>query len=403
MSDQQHSSTLGDEKSRDYTRETTAKFFRELTFPVIAVIVAFIIGLVMIVIMGKDPWVAYGALFNGAFGNLGQLGETLVTVTPLICTGLAIAFAYKCGLFNIGAEGQYIMGLLVAAVVGIYGKGLPAYIHIPLTMIAGMAGGALWAAIIGLLKALVGAHEVINSIMLNYVAYYFSNLVVRVLITQQANTAVTPDIADTAKLASFAQINSGFSSSRASVAIFVAVFAAVVAWFILRYTVTGFGIRATGLSRYAAEAGGIKSKKNIIMAMCISGAFAGLGGTLMVMGAAYKGSLLLAFPGFGMDGISVALVGNNNPFGIIFSAILFGVLAKGGPMMQLSGIPKEIVGIMQGVIILFVVANIARIAYDAIKRKRDRDKDMIPPKTRRFFGWDKRKTAAETTGQGGTK
>lgn len=393
------------ESGKSFARQSVSKFFRELSFPLIAVVMSFVVGLLMILVLGKDPFQGFAALFQGAFGNANKFGDTLVTMTPLMLTGISVAFAYKCGLFNIGAEGQYIIGVLVASVVGLYVKGLPAYIHIPLTILCGMAGGAFWAFIVGALKAWLGAHEVINSIMLNYVAMFLSNYFVRLLINQGSGASFTPGIQDSAKLTSFGNLSPTFSNSQASTAIFIALAAAVAAWFLLRYTKTGYEIRATGLNRFAAEAGGIKSKKNIIVTMCIAGAFAGLAGTLFVMGNQYKGAYLMGFTGFGLDGITVALVGNNNPFGIIFSALLFGVFYRGGPNMQMIGIPKETVNIMQGIIILFVAANLAYIVYENIQKRKDTGKTILSPGFKRFFGWDPDKPRKRTTSnaEGGEK
>lgn len=379
----------------EFARQTRFKFIRELSFPLIAIVLAFIVGFLMIIVLGKDPVKGFGALFGGAFGNWTRFGDTLVTMTPLMLTGIAVAFAYKCGLFNIGAEGQYIIGVLAATCVGLYAKGLPAIIHLPLTILAGMAGGAVWAFIVGALKAWIGAHEVIISIMLNYIAMYLSNFFVRILINGGSGAAFTPEIAESAKLASFGSISPAFSHSQANTAIFIALAGAVVAWFMLRYTKTGFEIRATGLNRFAAEAGGINSKKNIIMAMCISGAFAGLAGALFVAGNQYKAAYLMAFTGFGLDGITVALVGNNNPFGIIFSALLFGLLYRGGPNMQMMGIPKETVGIMQGVMILLAAANLARAVYEMAQRRKSAGKTFLPTGLRKFFGWDHEKQKSQ--------
>lgn len=350
-------------------REQFYKTLKEIAYPLIAIFISFIAGGILVYFFGKNPIVAYTALFKGSLGDLNKFGETLVTVTPLILTGLSVAFAFRCGLFNIGAEGQFIIGSIAAVWAGWAIKGMPAILHVAVTLLIGALAGGFWAAIVGWLKAKVGSHEVINSIMMNYIAMYFSNYLVMTFLNEPQK-AYSVGIAETAKLWRFSDTFSQFKHSRLSVGIIIALVVAIIAYYILNKTVRGYEIRAVGFNPHAAEYGGISVKKNIVMAMVISGLFAGLAGAIMTAGVQYRVNNLFGFTGYGLDGIAVALVGNNHPIGVILSAFLFGVLQKGGPMMQIQGIPKEVVGIIQGIIILFVAANFVKVVHETAIQKR---------------------------------
>lgn len=357
-------------------REDIIKALKEITYPLIAIIISFIVGGILVASFGKDPMVAYKALIKGSMGDFNKFGETLVTVTPLILTGLSVAFAFRCGLFNIGAEGQFIIGSIAAVWAGWAFKGLPALLHVTVALLVGTFAGGLWGGIVGWLKAKVGSHEVINSIMMNYIAMYLSNFIVMNLMNEPEK-AYSFGIADTAKLWRFAQAFSQFKHSRLSVGIIIALVVAVAAYYLLNKTVQGYEIRAVGFNPHAAEYGGINVKKNIILAMVISGFFAGLAGAIMALGIQYRVNNLFGFTGYGLDGIAVALVGGNHPLGVILSALLFGILQKGGPLMQIQGIPKEVVGIIQGIIILFVAANFVKVTFENIKQKRDLKRSAV--------------------------
>jgi len=350
-------------------REALKSTAREIAYPLIAILISFIAGGLLVYSFGKNPIVAYTALIKGSLGDLNKLGETLVTVTPLILTGLSVAFAFRCGLFNIGAEGQFIIGAIAAVWAGWALEGLPAFLHVTVTLLIGALAGGLWAGIVGWLKAKVGSHEVINSIMMNYIAMYFSNYLVMTFLNEPQK-AYSVAIADTAKLWRFSESFVQFKHSRLNLGIIIAVIVAVIAYYLLNKTVRGYEIRAVGFNPYAAEYGGISIKKNIVLAMVISGLFAGLAGAIMTTGVQYRVNNLFGFTGYGLDGIAVALVGNNHPIGVILSAFLFGVLQKGGPLMQIQGIPKEVVGIIQGVIILFVAANFVRVVHENLVQSR---------------------------------
>lgn len=351
-------------------KESLINGLKAVAYPLIAIIVSFLVGGILVAAFNHNPVVAYSAMLKGSLGDLNKFGETLVTVTPLILTGLAVAFAFRCGLFNIGAEGQFIMGAIAAVWAGSSFNGLPALLHVTLTLLVGACAGGLWAGIIGFLKAKVGSHEVINSIMMNYIAMYLSNFLVMTALNVPGK-AYSLNISDSAKLWRFAENFQQFNHSRVNGGIIIALLVAVAAYYLLNKTIRGYEIRAVGFNPHAAEYGGINVAKNIVLAMFISGLFAGLAGAIMTAGVQYRVNNLFGFSGYGMDGIAVALVGNNNPIGVILSALLFGILQKGGPLMQIDGIPKEVVGIVQGIIILFVAANFVKVIVDEYKIRKE--------------------------------
>jgi len=358
------------ESRRNELKEGILYTLKEIAYPLIAILISFIAGGILVYSFGKSPIVAYTALIKGSLGDLNKFGETLVTVTPLILTGLSIAFGFKCNLFNIGAEGQFTMGAVAAVWAGWAFTGLPAILHVTLTLVVGAAAGGFWASIIGWLKAKVGSHEVINGIMMNYIAMYMSNFLIATAL-HIPEKAYSVEIAGTAKLWRFSQAFSQFKYSRMNAGIIIALVVAIAAYYVLNKTIRGYEIRAVGFNPDAAEYGGINVKKNIILTMLISGLFAGLAGAIMTTGVQYRVNDLFGFTGYGLDGIAVALVGNNHPIGVILSAFLFGILQKGGPQMQIQGIAKEVVGIIQGIIILFVASNLVRVIIENIKQKKE--------------------------------
>lgn len=358
------------ENKMDEFKSTLKNTMREILYPLVAIIVSFVAGAILVYAFGNSPAVAYKALFLGALGDLNKLGETLVTTTTLILTGLSVAFAYKCGLFNIGAEGQYIMGSVAAVWAGWAFQDLPAIIHVTITLLAGALAGGIWAGIVGWLKAKVGSHEVINSIMMNYIAMNFSNYLIMTVLNEPGK-AFSYEIAPTAKLWRFASSFEQFKYSRLHIGIIIALIVAFAAYYLLNKTVMGYEIRSVGFNPSASEYGGIDVKRNIVLAMVFSGLFAGLAGGIHTAGVQYRVNNLFGLTGYGFDGISVALVGNNNPIGVIISGFLFGILQRGGPMMQIEGIPKEVVGIIQGIILLFVASNFVRVLVKRYKENKE--------------------------------
>lgn len=326
-------------------------YFGELIYPVVAIILALLVGSIIILVSGNDPIQAYSALYRGAFGDITAVAETLERAVPLIFTGLAVAFAFRCGLFNIGAEGQLYMGAFAAALVGFKVENLPPVIHIPLAILAAAVVAGIWASIPGYLKARFGVHEVINTIMMNYIAYSLTSYLVMYPFKAPGAIPKTPDVLPSAQLYRFMEY------SRLNTGIIIALVSLYAIYYLLWKTNMGYEIRAVGLNIHAAEYGGIKVKRNMVIAMFVSGALAGLAGAERVMGLHL--SFIHGFsPGYGFEGIAVALLGRNHPVGILLSAILFGALSKGGLYMDMAAnVPIDLVIVLQAIIIFFVAAE----------------------------------------------
>jgi len=321
--------------------------------PVISVILGLLVGAIVMLVSGYDPVAGYSALWNGIFGDVYSIGETIRQITPYILAGLAVAFAFRTGLFNIGVEGQLIVGWFAAAYVGV-AFDLPKMIHLPLAILAAAAAGALWGFIPGLLKARFKVHEVIVTIMMNYVALHTTNALVRAMSGGGDNTG---QINPTASLRSDFLANMT-DFSRLHYGIIIALVMVLVMYTILEKTTLGFELKAVGLNQHAAKYAGMNANKNIILAMVISGAFAGLGGAMEALGTFGFASVKAGFTGIGFDGIAVALLGANTPLGIIFGATLFGSLKYGATNMpNEAGIPEEIVSIVIAIIIFFVASG----------------------------------------------
>ncbi len=324
----------------------------KIVVPVFAVITSLFIAAIVMIMIGKNPLMAYGALIFGAFGTKGALINNLMKTTPLILTGLSVGLGFRAGLFNIGANGQLIIGALLSTYVGSKMIAYPFYLSIPLMLVTGMIGGALWAAIAGWLKVARGAHEVITTIMLNYIAVFIANYVVNGPFQAPGGVPKSPEIAYSARLPILATSGATWLSA----GIFVALAAVVVVYILVEKTKLGYEVKAVGFNPYAAEYGGISIGKNVVMAMAISGALAGLAGTMQVMGVYYR--YLGALGGsMGFDGITIALIGQNDPIGIAFAAFLISSIRAGSNQMQIAGVSKNIVIIIQGIIIFLVAAN----------------------------------------------
>ncbi|NLA58062.1 MAG: ABC transporter permease [Firmicutes bacterium] len=318
----------------------------------IAVLLALLVGAVVILWAGRDPLLAYHALWTASFGSWRGFGEALVSITPLIFTGLSVAFCSRTGLFNIGAEGQFIIGQMGAAVAGYVITGMPAVIHVPLALAAGALAGALWAGVPGLLKAKLGAHEVINTIMMNYIALYFTHYLVIGPLKGHSYLPVTKQVLESARLWRF------LPPTRANIGFFIALAMAGVVYFILWRTTLGYECRAVGLNQEAARYAGINVERNLVISMMIGGALAGMGGAVQVLGVQHRFYDLFGFTGYGFDGIAVAMLGNNHPLGVIAGASLFGILARGSQNMQIvAQVPQEVVGIVQAAVIIFIAAD----------------------------------------------
>jgi len=333
---------------------------QQLVGTAIAVVLGLLVGAVLILLSsafseeGFDlmlPITAYAALLEGSLGSIRGIGNTLNATTPLILTGLSVAFAFRAGLFNIGAQGQFFVGAFVAAVVGAW-IGLPFPALLLLSLFMGFLGGAAWGFIPGALKAWRGAHEVVVTIMLNSIAALGLNLLASTWFKDPgASFPRTPDVHPEAVLPILVE------GTKMHAGIIVALVAAVVVWFVLFKSTLGFEIRTTGANANAARYAGIRPSLIIVLTMSIAGGLAGIAGAVEILGitknypAEYNTT-------YGFDGIAVALLGRVHPFGVVGAALLFGILRSGaGAMQRATDIPIDIIFIVQGAIILFVAAE----------------------------------------------
>lgn len=373
-------------------------FLQSLLVPVLAVFTGLVIGGIVIAVtdagvaeafrnFSADPggafkaaWAAvataYGALFYGSLGSPREIfaglrvyqstgdsatllkaiypfTESLVTATPYIFAGLSVALGFRCGLFNIGAEGQFLMGALGSAFIGYSIEGLPWFIHLPLAILGGALAGAIWGAIPGYLKAKFGAHEVVNTIMMNWIAFRLSDWLLTGPMMASGFRPVTPSIQKAAELPRFfpdpLRFNWGF--------VLALVVAYLVYWFLFKTTL-GFEIRTVGANPDGAKYAGMSVVRNFVLVMTLSGALAGLAGAAQVLGVDHwVGQGFSA--GYGFDAIALALLGKSHPLGVVLAAIVFGVLRSGATSMQsMAGIPIDIISIIQGLVIIFVAAPI---------------------------------------------
>jgi general nucleoside transport system permease protein len=344
---------------------------RELAFPMIAIAAAFLIGGLIVLALGDNPLFVYYLFITSAFGSKDGIGYTLFYATPLIFTGLAVAVAFKCGLLNIGAEGQLVIAAFAAAWVGLTFPGWPAAAITFAAALAAMAAGGVWSGIPGIMKAKFGAHEVITTIMMNFIAFgivsYFTQYRYRTQgdpILETAPIAVAKDGVLTgphiprmhALLAPFGVDFPG--RLPLNMAFLLAIGACVLVYVFLWKTKWGYELRAVGINASAAEYGGISISRNIILAMVISGMLAGMVGINEVLGYRYR-----YYDGFsasyGFTGIAVALLGRNHPAGVLLSAILFGALTRASLFIDIftDNVSKDWVVILQAIIIIFVACE----------------------------------------------
>lgn len=384
------------EKKQDTKKKDAGKIFLEeiskspLTVTILAIISGLILGGLLVAITTEDVYSAfrisfwegiktgfqaagttYQALFFGSVGNPSKIiaalrsGEaeairravnpffdSLVVSTPYIFAGLAVALGFRVGLFNIGAEGQLFIGAATSVTAAIYLEGLPAIVHIPVSLLAGFLGGGLWGFIPGWLKAATGGHEVINTIMMNYIAFRLSEYLLRgPLKNPDGFTPVSAPIQESAKLVRFFD-----SPIRFHIGFFIALFVAYLVYLFLFKTTWGFTLRTVGSNPRAAKYAGMSIIRSTVLAMFLSGGLAGLAGANEVLGVNHN--LALAFAsGYGFDSIALALLGKSHPTGVVLAAILFGFLRNGAIQMQvLAGVPVDIISILQAFILAFIAA-----------------------------------------------
>ncbi len=325
--------------------------------PLASIAIGVVIASIVIRLAGYDPSAAFAALYQGALGSPRAIGETLLRATPLLFAGLAVAYGFRAGLFNIGAEGQLFLGGLAAAWLGVALAGLPWYINIPAILVAGAAAGAAWAFIPAILKARVGAHEVITTMMFTYIGRYLVSALINGPLRAPGQIPQTNAIPPESALPRLNEVFTFLAPNRAHMGFVVAVVLAVVMWVILKYTTLGFDARAVGFNPSASETAGISIQLTTVKALCISGALAALAGVSEVIGT--HGRLFDQFStGYGFTGIAVALLAKNHPIAVIPAAILFGGLSAGAGTMQLEAdVPQKVIFIIQAVVIFLVAAE----------------------------------------------
>ncbi|HCB37009.1 MAG TPA: ABC transporter permease [Acidimicrobiaceae bacterium] len=323
---------------------------RPAVVPIVAVLLGLAIGAMLIAAQGYSFLTAYRALAEGGLGDADAILRTLQKTTPLVFGGLAVAFAFKAGLFNIGGQGQLLMGAVFAAAVGFGLEGLPMVIHLPLALVVGAAAGAVWGGIAGVLKATSGAHEVIVTIMLNFVAGNLTDWLASSPWRDDTGTNViarTPLVADSAVMPTWGAVPSGFVLS---------IVAAFACWALLERTTYGFEVRSVGANRDAARYGGMSVGMVMASAMAVSGLLAGAGGAVETLGV--DGRFSSGFNvGLGFDGITIALLARTHPVAVVPAALLVGAMQAGASKMQfVSGVPPEVLDVIQALILFFVAA-----------------------------------------------
>lgn len=338
-----------------------ARLRDQLLIPVLAILMGLVVGAVLMVVSSPLidgqlefdlPLKAYGALIDGSVGSFNAVVQTLVESTPLLLAGLAVGLGFKAGLFNIGAQGQFLLGALGAAVVGGWLAGGPAWLAIPLAVLAGIVAGAIYGFIPGVLKAFTGAHEVVTTIMLNYIAVYIlAYLITGPLRDPFATFARTVDVGHAA-LPLLPGTRNGH------VGILLAAIAVPIVWWLLYRSTLGFQIRAVGENPDAARYAGMRPRALIVLTMSVSGLLAGLAGAIQILGLTKHMPIGYAST-IGFDAIAVALLGRSHPVGILLAALLFGAMRAGSGLMQVrAGIPVQMVDVLQGVILFFLAADV---------------------------------------------
>ncbi|WP_128893839.1 ABC transporter permease [Longirhabdus pacifica] len=343
---------------------------QSIVVPIVSIFLGLMFGAIVMLAGGYNPITAYNALVSEIFSSRYNIGETIANITPLILTGLAVAFAFRTGLFNIGVEGQLIVGMTAATIVGIEFGYLPWFVHMPLSVIAAALAGGLWGGLAGYLKASRGVNEVITTIMLNFIALYLGNYLIKAFYLEPG-TARSYKIEDSASLRTDWMTNL-FDGARVDLGLIIALIAVIAFYIILWKTKQGFELRAVGLNHHAAKNAGINVNSNVVKAMFISGMLAGLAGATRSLGLFDAQTIAAAYTGLGFDGIAVALLGGNGAIGIVLAATLFGSLKfGGGGMNYVEGVPNEIINVVIASVIFFVAANgIFKLIIKPFKAKR---------------------------------
>ncbi|MDP4088586.1 MAG: ABC transporter permease [Bacillota bacterium] len=359
---------------------------------ILAVVLGFVTGALVMLVTGHNPVDAYRELLRGAgllvtvsdntdwkeivFNK--RFGDTLLNMTTLILTGLSVAFAFRTGLFNIGAAGQMLMGGFFGSIVGVK-LSFPAYIHVPLAVAASILGGALWAFIPGLFKARYRIHEVVTTIMMNYIAlwtvYYFVPIYMKGSFETESQVIRSTSSLRLSSLTGF------FHGSNVNIGLFLALAAVILIWWLLEKTTFGYELKAVGFNIHASRYAGMKVSRNMILSMMIAGALAGLAGATFFLG--YSENMKIgSLPSQGIDGIAVALLGLNTPVGVLLSAFLFGIMNAGSLFMtSATDVPNELVSIIVAIIIYFAATSLMLETWlnriNKIFKRKERGKDVL--------------------------
>lgn len=334
--------------------------------PIIAVILGFLLGSIILAITGEDVGILFKSMLKAVFGlnlekaigekgffSIRNVGEYAVAVMPIVLTGLSVAFAFRTGMFNIGSEGQLIMGGVAAAAIGVT-LDMPKIILLPLVILAGMIAGGIWGFVPGYLKAKFNIHEVVVTIMMNYTALWIGGYILKALPGSSSNA--------TAAIHKNALLKSDFLSSitggsRLHWGFIIVAISIFVFWYVINKTTFGYELKSVGYNPFASLYAGMNVKKNAALAMVISGMFSGLAGVMITVGTFSNGRILTSFENYGFDGITVALVGGNTAIGSLFSGMLLGALKTAQPLMQGQGVPNGVSIIISSSIIVFVAMN----------------------------------------------
>lgn len=323
--------------------------------PLVALALAGAVSSLIVLGLGESPLHVARVMLSGSLGGMNSIAGTLEEATPLIFTGLCVAVAMRCGLFNIGGEGQLVVGAFAAAWIGYRVTGLNPVIHLTLCIAAAGFAGALWALIPGILKARFGAHEVINTIMFNYIAFILTNYLVGLPYFKRPGQI--PQTEDVLLSALLPRMTFLYKYTRLNLGFVIAIACVILVYVLLEKTRTGFEIRGVGHNPLASSVSGISVVRNVVIAMVISGFLAGMAGSERVLGV--HRHFISPFPfGYGFAGIAVALLGRNRPLGVFISALFFGALASGGAQVDIeTSVPRELVTVIQAVVILFVASE----------------------------------------------
>jgi general nucleoside transport system permease protein len=343
--------------------------------PVIATLAALAVGAVMLLFLKVNPIVAYAALWDGAFGSTNAFAETLVKATPLLLVGLGICISFRGDVINIGGEGQMIIGAVLATWVGLNFTGLPGWLAITLSMLAGFLGGAIWGGIPGVLKAYFSVNEILSTVMMNAIAVQLMNFLLRGPMIDPAQAKLASQIPQTARLIEAFRLPR-LAPTRLHLGALIAVVLAVLVYILLWRTTLGYRIRAVGQNPHASRYAGIKVQRYVVLALLLSGAFAGLAGATQVFGVNYRMITDGSSSGFtgsaGFNGIVAALFGGLHPILTIPASILFGALLVGANKMQrVVQVPSALITALNGLVVVFVVSS------EIIRKRRQRRREAV--------------------------